>query len=134
MSIAGLIAGGIIVLVFLLYIAAPIFRHNNDAEINTRDVVARQRERLQVYYARVLRNLHDLDEDHATGKLSEDEYLYDREQWVQRGVQALQALDSLDAQHLVAPQESDDAEIDAAIDSVIESKIHEYRKEVTLEE
>ncbi|GAB4521299.1 MAG: hypothetical protein OHK0046_32500 [Anaerolineae bacterium] len=120
MSTTGLVVSLIIVGMVVLWVALPLLRR---AAPNTESLVERHRERLQVYYARVLRNLHDLDEDYATGKLHEDEYRVEREEWVQRGVQALKALDELDAEHLTAPQAADNAAIDEAIDRTIEEAI-----------
>jgi hypothetical protein len=127
MSTTGLFASLIIVLVFLLWVMLPLLRspHRQAVEIET-STIKRQRERLQVYYERVLRNLHDLDEDHATGKLSPEEHHTERERWVQRGIQALKALDQLDAQNLIAPVAADEATIDASIDEAIEAAVKRH--------
>jgi hypothetical protein len=122
MSIAGLALSVFIAALFLLWLATPFF-DSATATPTATSGIERQRERLLVYYQRVLRNLHDIDEDFATGKLSEEEYRPEREQWVQRGIQALKALDELDVEHLVAPEEADDASIDEAIDRTIEDVI-----------
>jgi len=92
-------------------------------QIQIEALLDRQRERLEVYYERVLTNLHDLDEDYATGKLDKAEYEHDRALWVERGVQALKALEELDTEHLVAPVMADDATIDEAIDHAIETAV-----------
>lgn len=89
--------------------------------------VTLQRERLQVYYERVLRNIHDLDEDYATGKLNHEEYAREREAWVQRGTQALSALDELDAQHLLSATSPDQATLDAEIEAAIEARVRAFR-------
>ncbi|MEQ9032094.1 MAG: hypothetical protein RLP44_25485, partial [Aggregatilineales bacterium] len=104
----------------------PLFMRGGDQPAMT-STIERHRDRLTVYYGRVLRNLHDLDEDFATHKLNEDEYTVEREQWVQRGVAVLKALDELDGQHLLTDEHADDATIDSAIDSAIESAIQDYR-------
>lgn len=128
MSIAGLIAALILTGVLALWVAAPFLRRNTASAMSAQQSrVGRQRERLQVYYARVLRNLHDLDEDYATGKLDEADYRADRALWVERGAQVLQALDRLDAQHLIAPLDADEAAIDDAIDRTIEAAVQAYR-------
>ena len=126
MSIAGLIVSFIIVIAFLAWVLAPLFMRGGD-QPTVSTTIERHRDRLTVYYGRVLRNLHDLDEDFATHKLNEDEYTVEREQWVQRGVAVLKALDELDGQHLLTDEHADDATIDSAIDSAIESAIQDYR-------
>ncbi len=118
MSLEGIVVSSIMAGVFLLWLMLPFIYHKAEAPIDA--PVTRQRERLQVYYQRVLRNLHDIDEDYATGKLSEAEYIPEREAWVQRGIQTLKALDELNEEHLIAPEEADDA----AIDEIIEQVLH----------
>lgn len=126
MSIAGLIISFIIVALFLAWVLNPLFgRVQNQANITS--ALERHKDRLTVYYGRVLRNLHDLDEDHATGKLNTEDYTLEREQWVQRGVAVLKAIDELDPHDLLTPEDADDATIDEAIDSAIESAIQGYR-------
>lgn len=125
MSLAGLVASFIIVLAFVLYVVLPLLRRPQ-SETNAHDAVQRQRDRLTVYYERVLRNLHDLDEDYATGKLIQSEYQQEREAWVDRGVQALKALDELDSEHLMAPATADDITIDEAIDDAIENAVQQH--------
>ncbi len=126
MSVEGLIAGAIITLCFAIWVLLPLFQRHVE-NVAPDDAVARQRERVDVYYARVLRNLHDIDEDHATGKLRPEDYEEEREAWVKRGVAALKALDKLDTEHLLTDADADDATIDEAIDSAIESAITSYR-------
>ena len=126
MSIEGLIASLVIVLLSLAYVLVPLLRRKR-VVVNANDPVIRQRDRLEVYYDRVLRNLHDLDEDFATGKLNDYEYQQDRELWVERGVWTLHKLEELDSTHLVAPADADDVSIDEAIDAAIEEAVHDYR-------
>lgn len=125
MSIGGLIVSLVVVVLLLVYVLRPFFQRAealDPAEAVDERVIARQRERLEVYYQRVLRNLHDLDEDYALGKLAEDDYRADRAVWAGRGVEVLKRLDQLDGQHLVAPAGADDAEIDAAIAGSVEAE------------
>lgn len=130
MSVIGLLVSFIIVVTVVAWIMMPfmVHRRENEGEVST---IERQRERLQVYYERVLRNLHDIDEDFATGKLSEAEHQLEREHWAQRGIQALKALDELDTRHLIAPSAADNAAIDAAIEQAIETTITDYRNNPT---
>jgi hypothetical protein len=126
MSIAGLIATFIILTAVLAWVLRPFYAADPLAA-DSRNPLDRQRERLDVYYARVLRNLHDLDEDFATGKLEEAEYNADRELWVQRGVIALKAIDELAENAIVDTAHADDAAIDAAIDDRIEAAVRSLR-------
>ena len=130
MSIEGILISLGITACFIMWLLLPLFNTAHSEEA-VKTSIERQRERLNVYYERVLQNVHDLDEDHATGKLDEHDYRIERERWVQRGVQALKALDELDATHLVAPAAADDAAIDAAIDRVIEDAIDGQQREIT---
>jgi len=123
MSIEGLVITMTIIAAFILWTLVPMFVKSHEEEAISTSV-ERQRERLNVYYERVLINLHDLDEDFATGKLDQDEYHDERERWAQRGIQALKALDELDAQHLVAASAADDATIDEAIDRRVEQALN----------
>lgn len=126
MSIPGLIVSTIILALVLAWVGAPFIQRHIDTAPRD-NATLRQRERLQIYYERVLRNLHDLDEDFATGKLNGGDYHTDRALWAQRGVAALRALDTLDSEHLVAPETADDAAVDAAIDAFIENAIKQVR-------
>jgi hypothetical protein len=119
MSIEGLIALLVLAALFALWIGLPLIRREKERLLPVESPVERQRERLNIYYSRVLRNIHDLDEDHATGKLNDDEYTREREVWVERGVAVLKRLDELDATHLVAEESADDSTIDAAIEEAV---------------
>lgn len=119
MSIEGLIALLLLAAVFGLWVGLPYVRRDRQRVLQIDSPVERQRERLNIYYSRVLRNIHDLDEDHATGKLNDDEYTREREVWVERGVAVLKRLDELDAAHLVAEESADDSSIDAAIEEAV---------------
>lgn len=130
MSAEGLLLSLVLVAVVVLWLMLPFFLRGED-NISENAIVTRQRERLMIYYERVLRNLHDIDEDHATGKLNEDQYIQEREQWVRRGIAALQALDNLGTDHLIAPGIVNDAVIDQAIDEVIESAITTHKTTTT---
>jgi len=128
MSIEGLIAAAVIVFALLLYVAYPFARREHRADAD-RLRANRQRDRLLMVYERVLTNIRDIDEDHRTGKMQPrtgkmqpDDYDLEREPWVQRGIQVLRALDTLDAEHLLTSAD-DDASIDRAIDDRIEAAI-----------
>lgn len=120
MSVAGLVVSVIVVLALLWWVFGPLLARATEPTQVDESVVDRQRERLNVYYGRVLRNLHDLDEDFALGKLDETDYKADRARWTAQGVEVLRRLDELDTAHLVAPADADVATIDAAIEQTVE--------------
>ncbi|MBK9750178.1 MAG: hypothetical protein IPO91_25860 [Chloroflexi bacterium] len=124
MSIEGVVFGLFMIAVVALLIALPLF-----SRPQTDQLADKQRERLQLYYERVLRNLRDLDEDHALGKIEDDAYGAERALWVDRGVQVLKALDVPAERAMIAPTPADDVAVDRAIDDAIEAAIQRYRAE-----
>jgi hypothetical protein len=122
MSYEGLFVSFVLAAVVAVLIATPLLR---------RDVqrkgfeVQKQRDRLLAYYERVLTNIRDLDEDHATGKMIDEEYAGEREAWVLRGIQVLKALDELDAGRVLPAM--DEAAADEAIDDALEAAIQAYK-------
>lgn len=130
MSIEGLIASGILAVLVVLWIGLPwLTGKSRKNQTHTESLMERQRERLTIYYSRVLRNIHDLDEDYATGKLNPDDYQQERELWVARGIAVLKAQDELDSAALIADSSADDASIDAAIDGRIEAAVMAARQQ-----
>lgn len=134
MSTAGLLVAFILVLIVLAAIVLPLILRADGTE---NALVEKQRERLQVYYDRVVRNMRDLDEDFALGKMHEAAYQVERELWASRGVQVLRALDGLnaDAADAVKPlrlstTSASDAAVDAAIDALIEQEVRRAREDV----
>lgn len=119
MSVEGLLFAFILVAMVGLWVFYPLFmaRRSIDAQNS------QQRERLLTLYAQTLRNIRDLDEDHATGKINADEYQHEREDATQRGIALLKALDSLEAQGIMTP----DTQADASIDDAIEAAVAAYR-------
>lgn len=83
-------------------------------------LIDKQRERLRLYYERVVRNLRDLDEDYALGKIEDAAYQTERAAWVERGVQVLKALETLPERAMIAETPADDRAIDAAIEAAVE--------------
>lgn len=119
MSVGGIIVGLVIFAVLMAALLQPLLRRGSGTEAA---FLNKQRERALAYYERVLTNIHDLDEDHATGKMDADAYAIEREVWVERGVRLLKMLDELDSDHqFVDNRAADDAEIDAAIEEAIAS-------------
>lgn len=124
MSIEGSLFAALMVAAVVVLIALPAF-----GRTTADPLVDKQRERLGLYYERVLRNLRDLDEDHALGKIDEAAYADERELWVERGIQVLKALDTLAERAMIASTSADDAAVDRAIDAAIEAAIQKYRAE-----
>lgn len=125
MSPEGIIIGLLFLVGVIAFVAAPLLgRKAQQTTDNT--LLAKQRERLLLVYERILTNIRDLDEDHSTGKMQTADYESERESWVQRGIQALKALDELDAQHALTDT-VDEGEIDRVIDTQIEAAVARYR-------
>ena len=128
MSLPGLVMGLVIVVGVLLFVLTPLLRHH-EAGTPVDLLIEKQRERLLMVYERVLGNIRDLDEDLTTNKMSETDYVTERELWVQRGIQVLKTLDAVNAKQILTP--SPVAEnIDRAIDDQIEAAIAVYRSKV----
>lgn len=128
MSSAGLIVAVFMLTTCVLLVVWPLLRRGSDptAESARRN---KQRERLLAYYERVLTNIRDLDEDHATGKMPDDDYTAEREEWVQRGIHVLRALDEVSDHSLIADDTADEAAVDEAIDHAIEAAIAARRQQ-----
>lgn len=127
MSIEGLILSFIIGLLTVAWIVSPFLGRRAEGYTADEAALQKQRERLLVYYERVLTNIRDLDEDYSTGKMQAADYETEREEWVQRGVQVLKSLDELDQHHLIVPA-ADQETIDHAIDDAIEQAVTSYRR------
>lgn len=130
MSPEGYIVAIVLTALTLIFVGMPLVgkkKKQGDSD----PLVEKQRERLLVYYERVLRNIRDLDEDHALGKLADAEYEQEREVWAARGVQVLKALDTLAeaAPAMITPTEAEDAAIDHAIDEAIETAVRKARRD-----
>lgn len=122
MSVEGLVFALVLIVGVIGLIALPAF-----SRPQADPLIDKQRERLQLYYERVLRNMRDLDEDHALGKLDDADYALERELLAQRGVQVLKALDTLPEHAMIADTPAETAAVDRAIDSAIEAAIQRYR-------
>lgn len=123
MSTQGILLAIVLTGISLAWVLMPLLRGQTTRN-RSREAYAKRRERLLVYYERIITNIRDLDEDYATGKLAEDEYTPEREDWVQRGIQVLKALDALEADAPPSePPTTDEAAIDREIDSAIEAAI-----------
>ncbi len=121
MSILGLLISLLLALIAVAIVTHPLLgaaRSRQGADTND----DAQRERVANYYERVLTNIRDLDEDLATGKVSEADHGREREVWVARGITLLRLQDQLDAQQIAAAPDS------AAIDRAIEAAVAAYRE------
>lgn len=130
MSLEGWVFALLLALFVLAWVLMPLFSREK-AQAEGDPLPEKQRERLLVYYERILRNIRDLDEDHALEKIAEDEYLRERAEWAERGVQVLQALDALPQRETVAAAPSANsaaAADDDAIDEMIEAAVRRYRQ------
>lgn len=125
MSIAGLIAALILTTIVIVLIAYPLMVRRMDETDDSR--AQKQRERLAAYYERVLRNIRDLDEDYALGKLDEMDYRRDRAAWLEKGAEALKALDNLTASPTTPDAEGTPIQRDSA-DEAVEAAIRAYRE------
>lgn len=97
MSIEAAVVSGVLILVSLYFVIAPLrFR---DSVSPAALAFQRQRDALLVYYQQVTSSLRDLKEDLGTGKLSPEAYQAEYEKWMQRGVQILQVLEALDREN-----------------------------------
>ncbi|NDJ60745.1 MAG: hypothetical protein GYB67_06445 [Chloroflexi bacterium] len=141
MSTEGLIFALILTVGCVVMVVLPLFTRRQSTASVDDQLRDKQRERLHMYYDRTLRNIRDLDEDHALGKINEDEYQAERELWMQRGVQVLKALDALDpatassaAPAMIPATAVDDAEVDRAIDAGIEAAVRAYRAQQAAEQ
>jgi cytochrome c-type biogenesis protein CcmI len=118
-SLEGLLFTIILIGMVALWVFYPLFTAGKSKA--TTD--SQTRERLLTLYEQTLRNIRDLDDDHATGKISTEDYQREREDATQRGIALLKALDSLEAQGIMTP----DAQKDVAMDDAIEAAVAKYR-------
>lgn len=123
MSIAGLVISMVLLFAVVLVTAYPLIQSPRRTN-QSNDGIQEQTDRAQAYYARVLTNIRDLDEDLSTGKISEADYREEREVWVHRGIRLLRVQAQLDAQRNLA--DSADAE---RIDRAIEAAVIAFRED-----
>jgi len=129
MSTGGLLIGVVILIATITFIALPLLRPKPGLHVDEL-LAQKQRERLLVVYERVLTNIRDLDEDYTTGKMPDGDYAYEREVWVQRGIQVLKSLDDLETAHMLTSSAETEV-IDKAIDQKIEDAVAAYRARIS---
>lgn len=117
MSIAGLMMSMALACAAVALVIYPLLRPSIPKSNHGR---REQLDRVQAYYARVLTNIRDLDEDFSTDKISEADYRQEREVWVQRGIRLLRAQDQIHAQN-----PPDDQQIDRAIEAAVRAQREE---------
>ena len=130
MTMAGLIAGIVLLLVALAVVTHPLMQQRRNAQRELSAAVAqKQRDELLTSYERVLATIRDLDEDHNTGKLAPETYQQERVYWMEQGVLLLQQLEPDTPSADTSPDEqAEKPDADAALDEAIEKAIAEYRK------
>lgn len=126
MSYEGLMVALALAAATVIWVAAPLLRRGSKHKHDLAEE-QRQEERLLVFYEQVLGNIRDLEEDHSTGKLANEDYESEREAWVQRGIQVLKTLDRLREQHGV-PLSGDGTGAEESLDSAIEEAVAQYRR------
>ena len=98
MSLPGLLVTIFSALMLGVLIFGPVLQRGGDAPARTEaDAIQRQRESLRLAYNGVLKTLRDLEEDYATGKLSDSDYGAEKARWSAEGVRLLRERD--DARH-----------------------------------
>ena len=113
MSIAGLLISMLLAVIAVAIVARPFMLSRGGAQGDAG--LQQQREQLRTAYERALTNIRDLDEDCATGKISEDDRQPEREFWVRRGVQLLRDLDEIDRTSNALDADRVDRAIEAAV-------------------
>ena len=125
MSVEALIISLTLLAITGLWIAAPFFDKSRQQAAES---TQKQRDRLLLHYERALGNIRDLDEDYATGKIQPESYAAEREQWVQRGIQILMALDEVSAKQAPVASKSSTADVERSIDNRIEAAVQAHRQ------
>ncbi|MEO8391840.1 MAG: hypothetical protein ABI700_02505 [Chloroflexota bacterium] len=134
MSIEGIIAAVGMLIVGIIWLALPILRRRSSV---SGEELARQKEReaLATTYERMLASLRDVDEDHLTGKLAQQDYESERTYWTTQGVAVLEALEKLGGKKPAKTQKpipseppAIAADPDAMLDDAIEQTIATYIK------
>lgn len=123
-----LILGIVIVALSVLVVALPFLSAGREKAAAASKLNG-ELERLQMERETVYSTIRDLDFDFETGKLTEEDYHQQREQWVDRGVDVLKALDTLQQatgdvvfERADEPEGSDNDDLDAQIEAAIAAR------------
>ncbi len=125
MTLESLIVVLTLLIITGLWIAVPFFDPRNKQQKGP--ATQKQRDRLLQHYERTLGNIRDLDEDYATGKIQPEDYETEREQWIQRGIQVLIALDELDSKRPASQPQASTADVERSVDNQIEAAVQAYK-------
>ena len=118
MSLPGLFVALILTVITAAVVAHPLLQSKR-RERSPDESLHQQRDRVRTYYERVLTNIRDLDEDFATGKISEDDFKTERDVWAQRGIRLLRVQDQLDREQSLVDDAADAERIDRAIEEAV---------------
>jgi hydroxyethylthiazole kinase-like sugar kinase family protein len=122
MSIEGLGISLSLVLLVVLWVAAPLLTRGKDkAEAGT-DLS------LIAAYERALLAIRDLEEDVTTGKIDATAYGRERERWVERGIAALRELDAAGQFAADANRGANAAQADEPATDAVEQALAAYRR------
>ncbi|MCY4064448.1 MAG: hypothetical protein OXG53_18930 [Chloroflexi bacterium] len=118
MSIPGLLLALVLSLIALAIVAHPLLGAARQRR-RSGSSLGLESERVKTYYERVLSNIRDLDEDFATGKISEDDYHAEREVWAQRGIRLLRVQDQLEREGSSPMAGADPERLDRALEEAV---------------
>ncbi|MBI1259432.1 MAG: hypothetical protein GC204_18345 [Chloroflexi bacterium] len=134
MSLEGTLAAVIMLIAGVVWLALPIMRRRyfpSVEELKRR----KDRDALLTTYERTLASLRDVNEDHLTGKLSNQDYEAERTYWTDQGVAVLEALENAGGalptrqrRNSTQPAVQPPLDADAALDDAIEQTIASYIK------
>jgi hypothetical protein len=101
MSFAGLLIAISSAVLLAVLIFAPVLRGGATSSPSAEsETIQRQRETLRLAYNAVLQTLRDLEDDHASGRLSDADYASEKARWNAEGVRLLRERD--EARHAAA--------------------------------
>ena len=107
----------------IAFLAKPFFSKSQFESAEQQEI------ELHVTYERVLQSIRNLDEDHATGKIAEDTYHFERERLAQLGVKILQELNIDESDPAIRSSvRIEEEEMDDDLDNAIEQAIAAYRQ------
>jgi hypothetical protein len=116
MDIGAILVGIALVIGGIAYVARPLFERSASG-VRIRDAGGARRARLSHQRDAIYALIRELDTDHQTGKIAEQDYRSLRERYVTEGVSVLKQLDALPA-----------ADGRAALESEIEAQVLTLRR------
>lgn len=130
MSTQGLLVSLVIMVLGLAWIVYPLFSREVYSG-GKQALVLKQYGELQRRYAQTITAIRELDEDHATGKISSEEYEVERQRRAQQGVEVLKAIDNMGKNNPALKPAASRAvpkAKDVSIDDAIEDAVAQYLK------